>query len=410
MLQKYRLVDPHLWRGKWVLGAILTSSLLLASAVWAASTSPASSKAPLLNLVGLTMKTTQDGWAIGSLLPTPSKIFLVHTSDAGRRWTNVTPRRVMLSVAGISGQQFLPSTVTDYLNGRTAITAMETSVSRNGTGTFLLSRTSDGGTHWTQWKAHLPHLVDQSLSDPILKAVDFLNTREGWLEFGPASSAAAGMVYPGMELWQTTNGGRSWTRKDQISGRSWIVAGIVMFTSLNDGWMTEGANHRMPVLLHTMNGGRTWTKAALGAVPGGCPTFTGRFGVIRVLNAALTNNQILRTTDGGHHWSAPFRLPGQLVPVTRSSKTPNPKIPSIFSAYVQQIGGLLIWDLEGQRLWRSTNGGTTWNLQDTASGLSRMGGIDFINRHVGWTKEKNRLWMTTSGGKHWTSWLPELLR
>ena len=70
-----------------------------------------------------------------------------------------------------------------------------------------------------------------------LNETDFLNATEGWLEFGPASSADAGMVYPGMELWQTANGGRSWIRKDQIPGQSRIVAGTVAFTSRNDGWM-----------------------------------------------------------------------------------------------------------------------------------------------------------------------------
>ncbi len=70
-----------------------------------------------------------------------------------------------------------------------------------------------------------------------LNETDFLNATEGWLEFGPASSADAGMVYPGMELWQTANGGRSWIRKDQIPGQSRIVAGTAAFTSRNDGWM-----------------------------------------------------------------------------------------------------------------------------------------------------------------------------
>ena len=360
------------------------------------------------------MMTLHDGWAIGLNRPTfPSKTFLVHTSDAGRKWTNVTPPHVTLSIVGISGRQSLPSTVVDYLNGSVALTVTESALSRNGTGTILFSKTSDGGYHWHQWAVHLPNLADGAISDhPILNVSDFLNTRDGWLQFGPAASADAGMVYPGLELWHTTNGGRSWVRVTQTPGRSWIVTGSVTFTSPDDGWMTEGnvAQHRAPVLMQTTNGGCTWTKVVLGAVPGGSPTFTGRFGVIRVLNAALTNNQILRTTDSGHHWSAPFHLPGQFVPVTRSSKTSNPKIPSIFSADVQQIGGLLIWDLEGQRLWRSTNGGSTWNLQDTASWLNRMGGIDFINRHVGWVREKNRIWMTTSGGRHWTSWLPVLLR
>lgn len=352
------------------------------------------------------MKTLHDGWAIGFNRPAfPSKTFLVHTSDAGRKWANVTPQHVTLSIVGISGQQSLPSTVVDYLNGSTALTVTESALSRNGTGTILFSKTSDGGYHWHQWAVHFPNLADGAISDhPILNVSDFLNTQDGWLQFGPAASADAGMVYPGMELWHTTNGGRSWIRVAQIPGRSWIVTGSVTFTSPDDGWMTEGVSHRMPILMHTTNGGHTWTKVALGAVPGGRPTFTGRSGVIRIRNAALTNNQILRTMDGGHYWSGRFKIPGQFVP------TFGPHHRFSLPPVVQQIGGHVIWDLAGNRLWRSTNGGATWNLQNTASWLSRLGGIDFINRHVGWAQEKNRIWMTTSEGKHWTSWLPVLLR
>ncbi len=357
------------------------------------------------------MKTLHDGWATGFNRPLstfPSKPFLLHTSDAGRRWIKVTPPHVTLSVVGTSGQVTLPFTGGDNLSGSIAVVATESLGSWNGTGTILFSKTSDGGYHWHQWTVHLPQLADSALSTPILKAVDFLNTRDGWLQFGPAGSADAGMVYPGLELWHTTNGGRSWIRVAQIPGRSWIVTGSVTFTSPDDGWMTEDnvAQHRLPVLMHTTNGGHTWTKVALRVAPdtASSPTFTGRFGVIRGGNDALTNDQILRTTDGGHHWDRPFTIPGQFMPSLHP--THRFSLPPV----VQQVGGHVIWDLAGNRLWRSTNGGATWNLQDTASWLSQVGQIDFINRHVGWAQEKNRIWMTTSGGRHWTSWLPVLIR
>lgn len=377
-------------------------SMLLSSAVWAAPAAPMYSKPMELNVAGLTMKTTRDGWAVGSLPVTPSKTFLVHTSDMGRRWTNVTPNHVTLSVVGTpgssqAGQPTFPFTTVDYLSGSVAWTVTESALSTHGMGTIVFSKTHDGGNHWHQWTVRLPNLADMALSDPILKEVDFLNTRDGWLQFGPAASADAGMVYPGLELWRTTNGGRSWIRVAQIPGRSWIVTGSATFTSPDEGWMTEGAQHRMPVLMNTTNSGRTWTKVALGAVPGtaSSPTFTGRVGIMRIRNAALTNNQIRVTTDGGRHWDRSFTIPGQFVP-----------IPPL----VQQIRGHLIWDLDDNRLWRSTNSGAAWNLQDMASWLSQVRQIDFINRHVGWAQEKNRIWMTTLGGKQWTSWIPVLIR
>jgi len=404
VVSRDRWVDSCLRRWKVALGVILTSSFLLVSNAWAALTPPSSSAPTAVQLQLLTMKTTTTGWATDARVANPAALFggqLLHTVDGGRQWINVTPPHVTFNEQ--PGPTSLPhNTVTDFLSGSTAWTVTETSTSMNGTGIVLFSFTRDGGRRWHQWTIHLPHLVDKAgLFNPILNQADFLNVRDGWLAFGPDSN----IFVQGMELWRTTNGGRSWTRIDQldgISGRSPIAATVGTFTSADDGWMTEGANHRLRVLLHTTNGGRTWTKVALGAVPGGRPTFTGRFGVIRVLNAALTNNQILRTADGGHHWDGPFHIPGQFVLFRRNR--------FVLPPVVQQVSGLLIWDLDGNRLWRSTNGGATWNLQDTASALSRMGGIDFINRHVGWAQEKNRLWMTTSGGRHWTSWLPVLIR
>ncbi len=58
----------------------------------------------------------------------------------------------------------------------------------------------------------------------------------------------------------------------------------------------------------------------LGAIHSGHPTFTGR------CNAALTNNQVLRTTDSGEHWSNPMNSP-RLATLRRGFAGSLPKVP-----------------------------------------------------------------------------------
>ncbi len=400
MLSRGRWVNSYLRRWKVALGAILTSSLLLASNVWAAPAASTRLGPTVVHLASLKMETTTVGWATDRHLASPTALFggqILHTVDGGRQWINVTPPHVTFNDQ--SGPPSLPhNTVTDFLSGSMALTATETSISTNGTGTVLLSLTHDDGHQWHQWMIHLPHLVDRAgLSTPILYQADFLNRQDGWLVFGPDSYN----IPIGMELWRTTNGGSSWTRVDQISGRFsesgvGVVAGGITFTNLQTGWMIEGrVNHASSILMRTFNGGHTWTKVSLSNFPYETPIFHGAVGVLIVANGA----RMMRSTDDGNNW--------KILP----AKIPGPTASSPFYA-VQPLSGSLVWDLAGKRLWRSTNGGDTWTVQSRSSFLTHNRTIDFINRRIGWIWDgaaydgKHQIWMTTDGGKHWTSWVP----
>lgn len=390
MLQKYRLADP-LWRGKWVLGAILTSSLLLAST---------RSEPTVVHLATLKMDTTTVGWATDRHLASPTETFggqILHTVDGGRQWTNVTPPQVTFNEQ--AGPLSLPhDTTTDFVSGSTAWTATETSVSANGTGTILFSVTHDSGAQWRQWLVRLPKLADPAVFNPIVVQVDFINAHQGWMVFEPLTGPDGGMGASGMELWRTSNGGHCWTRVYH-TGHGTSVSAIV-FNRPTSGWMILNQNNLnlplgMDTLERTINGGRTWTAASVNLISGlnlaGLPpTFGGIHGILLTTMGVFA---VLRTDNGGQHW-------GDL------STTPILE-PSIWMG--QTIGDRVIWILTPTKLWRSTTGGSHWTVQSTAAFLhpgakgNDTKNIDFISSRVGWVWSSPRshpqVWRTIDGGR-----------
>ncbi len=264
--------------------------------------------------------------------------------------------------------------------------------------------THDSGVHWQQWTVKLPKLSDTAVSNPIVDQAAFVNVHDGWLAFGPDGGAGAGMSPEGMELWRTTNGGRSWTRVNQIAEP--MVAALVTFTSPTSGWLVE--NRGVPplhiALMHTMDGGRVWTRVSVPAAPEIAQAFRSTRGPLasfsgsHALIAATNGSKVMQSDDHGLRWSWLRAVPGK----------------SCLSDGVEVLRGQIIWDEERAALWRSVNGGRTWTVQSRASFLTPNQSIDFLNRRVGWIwngpgTQHAKLWMTVDGGKHWINWTSELI-
>ncbi len=116
-----------------------------------------------------------------------------------------------------------------------------------------LYRTTDGGRMYNRiqrpnaWKL----TGDQGVSGSPGK-IQFANSNVGWMTV----SAGAG---PGMGgLAQTTDGGKSWTRRGGTDG--WDLAGMSIL-SAKDVWVAgtlRSANPAAALLLHTSDGGQNW--------------------------------------------------------------------------------------------------------------------------------------------------------
>jgi len=389
-------------RGRWevgVLGVVASACLIGASnGVQAASTGTP------IHLASVTMQSTTVGWGIDRHLGGQ----LVHSVDGGRTWTNVTPPGVTFdeitnATQDVNAPPSPPhNTVTWYQSGSTARTATLISRSANGTGVVLMSETADGGRHWHQWTVHLPDLNEGSLIDPILGQLDFVNADHGWLIVGPGYGSFAGMDYVGMELWHTTTGGHTWTRVDEISGRSGIMVDALTFTSATVGWIMESKIDHNPILRHTRDAGRTWSRVALaGVVPDSTPIFHGATGVLFVgKQNRIDHLEVLESTDAGQRWGAARGIP---LPT------------SVFVGLkASPINSQVIWDLAGHRLWRTVNGGRTWTVQSRAMLLTHNPFLDVVNQRAVWAWDfrvggPSTMASTTDGGHTWTSWTPALV-
>ena len=148
-------------------------------------------------------------------------------------------------------------------------------------------RTVDGGTHWS---------AQRSGVDCDLRGVDFVNAKAGW---------AVGYDHPNNRavILHTTNGGKSWSAQSHPSPLgSWPTD--VFATSTQNAWGVGGAATPAGTLFSTNNGGASWASG-----PGGIAA--DMYGASRPIGSGATMsawavgfpNAMLRTMNGGASWS-----------------------------------------------------------------------------------------------------------
>jgi photosystem II stability/assembly factor-like uncharacterized protein len=235
----------------------------------------------------------------------------------------------------------------------------------------VILHTRDGGTTWT-----VQHGDHQS-SDPAVKSLRFLDEKTGWA-----------------------------ISKDRIlhtrDGENWILSGTLhdayvdyMFTSPTRGvYLDSTTIHR------TDNGGRSWQKVA---------QCTGRVEVegltrsvacnwvrlqfvtptvgyaVAVSYAAPDFVFLAKTVDGGAAWTITTgRVTGKAEDAVFLDEN---------TGYVR-VG---YWD-SGQ-LFKTEDGGKTWTGMAGSPGL----GMAFADPEVGWAFGNRKLSFTTDGGRRWNS-------
>ncbi len=174
------------------------------------------------------------------------------------------------------------------------------------------------------------------------------------------------------QLWQTTNGGESWTSRDTRSGQD---LHSLHFNDSNTGWLTGAGG----IIRHTTNGGTIWRQqyspvrndlynvhfnsAADGLIAGACGT-------------------LLRTTDGGDNW--------QLA----ASGTGNALHSVCFvNAQIALAAG------EGGICLRSTDGGQSWSTV-AGTGNGDIFGLAAEGMNV-WMSSTNGMYYSSDGGANW---------
>jgi photosystem II stability/assembly factor-like uncharacterized protein len=155
-----------------------------------------------------------------------------------------------------------------------------------------------------------------------------------------------------------------------------------------------------PFIYRTVNGGTTWTRAAM-PVPQGVALssvnvkalkfFSDRDGVVVLwgMQQNVGYTYLSTTLDGGVHWSTPNDVP------------------------VGSSHDLIFMYFFDSRNWvgspysggfvRTSDGGEQWDsLTPQKSGLSAGGVLDFVDQLHGWEYSRYDLFATTDGGIHWT--------
>lgn len=197
-----------------------------------------------------------------------------------------------------------------------------------------LVHSTDGGTSW----------LDSTLNDPWLSGIAFATEDVGYIV------AASGTLY------RTSDAGKSWS-VDARFGNTPLER--IVFSSPTLGWIVaDDGVHR------STDGGKTWQHVyATTGVP---------LDVAAVGNRAMFPklNTIVYTTDAGSTWT---------------TRTVFPLETSIYSiesvAFADDNNG---WGVSNNgRIYRTTNGGDSWNMESDMNGNSLFG-IRFANRNRGW--------------------------
>ncbi len=339
----------------------------------ASSSAAAGSRVRLFQLV-----TAMQGWVVTDQQ-------LLWLSHDGRQRTDITPGGI--AVTAIRGVFFR-----DVTHGW--VVASGTPDPARGT-PLDVYRTSDGGQTWQRSSLAGPDPVNtDATSRPAY--IDFVDPQYGWV----MARQATNVNFSAGDLYQTTDGGATWTKL------SLPIGGSIRFMSRSDGWTAGGAlNDRLYV---TRDGGQTWERQAVTLPPDytanapayDLPTFQdNRTGVLPVSFTGADRGAIgfYVTGDGGRTWSLAATIPSQ----DRLERG------VALRSEIVDTDTWLVASFGGGRVDRTRDRGRTVETVP-ASGLPNgVAKIDFATADVGWSRTETT---TCSGVKTGCSTTVQLLR
>jgi photosystem II stability/assembly factor-like uncharacterized protein len=302
---------------------------------------------------------------------------LSRTGDGGRHWTQLRPA-------------LAPTGLLDVLSPGTALGAQDT----GDAGAIL--RSADGGHSWTKL-ADLPGVVTQ---------LSFPSSADGIAATYQASAAAGTSLW---WLWRSRDGGRTWLAAGALPGGNnticgpWFSAsghGLLLTVTGGIPWQ-PGSGATPPVRVWTTaNWGSNWTRGGL--LPLGRDTitgavsFAGRSGWLVVETPAF--QQLLAVTAGG-----PLR------------REPTPQDASDVQLLGHGTG--FAWGLESLEtpgpagrtvlvLSRTTDNGRGWRQARITlvapPGAAAAPLLDFSDASHGWLVFGGVTWRTFDGGTSWS--------
>ncbi len=253
-------------------------------------------------------------------------------------------------------------------------------------GHLTVYSTSTGGARWSQLTS--PTLPRTS-SWPQVYA-SFPSTEDGWI----LATSSPGLGLMATALVHTTDGGQSWT---QVGAGTLPQSGMyetgITFNAAGDG-VISGTYHgsSLTPLSVTANGGVTWRAETLPMPTGATylntypPAFWGESGLLPAETGSTHDLVFYRTANGGQDWQ-PLAVP----------------LPGNGASY-------FIWSMLSPTETFATNGFVVYQTADgghsvtvkTNTDLQDAWSMDFLTATEGWVIVKGELLRTTNGGITWT--------
>lgn len=302
------------------------------------------------------------------------------TTDGGATWSSVS-----LGTTNSFSEVFFVNSLNGWITGYNS-----------------LYKTTDGGNSWTNVNGNFPAYTD-------FKNIFFTDTDNG-------------VLTTSVGIWKTTNAGISWSSTIspgidskaifmRSNSKAWIVGrggriqkgfqgtfqyewkttrgegyfissgsgSALDFVNANVGWASNGRGY----LLNTTNGGKVWKPTTLQLVDN--VDFVDENVGYAVVQKSISSNQrgIYKSTNGGDSWNLQTDIIGG-------------------SGKIQFIDSSVGWATSGASLiYRTTDGGANWN--DSNVGFS-INSFFFLNANTGWVGGYNgQVSKTTNGGISWSS-------
>lgn len=330
------------------------------------------------------------GWMTGPALVN-GKGFLMRSTDGGKMWSSV-PVPVPAADASTLVTTFRPTFST---SGSVSIPVEYQGQNQNSL--VVLHVNSSGQAVATS--------APLQTGKPV--ANDFLNPSDGWVTTAPWSPNQP-------QMWQTTNGGQSWSTLPAVSQMLGSDVQLQFVTPSIGFAFASNQTSFPPVLWETVDGGNTWRQQMIKvyvtggpATPGQAPQpappqftpaeiafvsdkigyLSGSFG-----NGEVDIGRVYKTTDGGQQWSEIYQGGNGAVSVDAVGST----------LWVDVGLGAGTPGSKGTLLVSTDGGGHFTHLADKS-----LASLDFVSRTDGWAVTSSGMWdgkllYTHDGGRTWS--------